>query len=47
MSFTRASVVDTRSIVLDTDLSVVSCRIVSVPKTPSGEGTGDVTQHIL
>lgn len=37
----------TRSIVLDTELSVVSCRIVSVPKTSSGEGTGNVTQHIL
>lgn len=44
MFLTRGTVVDPRLILQDTDLSVVSSQSTSVPKTPSGEGTGDVTQ---
>lgn len=47
MFFTRVLLVDARLIILDTDLSVVSSQSMSVAKTPSGEGTGNVTQHVL
>lgn len=47
MLLTRGTVVDPRLILQDTDLSVVSSQSTSVPKTPSEEGTGDVTQRTL